>query len=50
MRFQSDKKNEAIEILGTIVMKPLPPKEKRKKAVVRKLMEALPTSIQTAAS
>jgi hypothetical protein len=45
-----DKKNEAIEILGTVASEAIVPKEKRRNVVVRTLLGALPTAIQTAAS
>lgn len=45
-----DKKNEAIEIVGTVTSEALIPKEKRRNAVARTLLRALPTVIQTAAA
>ena len=45
-----EKKSEAIEILNTIATEATAPESKRKSSVVRRLMTALPTLIQTSAS
>jgi hypothetical protein len=45
-----DKKNEAIEVLGGIATAATIPKEQRKTGIVKALLAAIPTSIQTAAS
>lgn len=45
-----EKKNEAMEILGVIASEATVPKEKRRDRVVRRLLSALPTVIQTVAS
>jgi len=45
-----EKKNEAMEILGTIASEATVPKQKRRNIVVKTLLGALPTVIQTAAS
>lgn len=45
-----EKKNEALEILGVIASEATIPKERRKNNVIRTLLSAFPTAIQTAAS
>lgn len=45
-----EKKNEAMEILGTVSSETIQPKPKRRNVVVKTLLDALPTAIQTAAS
>jgi hypothetical protein len=45
-----EKKNEAMEILGTVASETVQPKQKRRNIVVKTLLDALPTVIQTAAS
>jgi hypothetical protein len=45
-----DKKNEAIEILGGVATAATIPKEQRKTGIVKALLGAIPTVIQTAAS
>jgi len=44
-----DKKNEAIEILGGVATAATMPKEQRKTGIVKALLGAIPTAIQTAA-
>jgi hypothetical protein len=46
----SDKKNETMEILSTVASEATAPREKRRNVVVRTLLGALPTAIQTATS
>lgn len=45
-----EKKNEAMEILGTVASETVQPKPKRRNVVIKTLLDALPTAIQTAAS
>ena len=44
------KRNEAMEFLGAVAAEATIPKEKRRNSIVRTLLDALPTTIQTSAS